>query len=359
MKGTYNTLIFEHGSFFADLSESSKLLADSKITTKSMFFSYFKKKANKSLYTVAFYNLENLFDTEDHPDKLDADFTPNGRLKWTQERYERKLFKLASTISKIGWESTGRVPSLIGVAEVENKTVLRDLLAIDSLKEHKYSYVHYDSPDERGIDNALIYDAAVFEVLHSEAIPLMVYNEGNVQDMTRDILYVRGKLNGEDVHIFVNHWPSRRDGGVETEYKRVKASETIIAFMAGLEETYSNPNYIIMGDFNDGPKALSVKNLVEKKQLFNPMERLLTPKRGSANYKFNWSLFDQIIISHSFLNYESKTHSFNTSNIFDEQFLKEYKGKFKGSPFRTYVGRKYMGGYSDHFPVYIQLKWNK
>ena len=324
-----------------------------------MFFSYFKKKASKSLYTIAFYNLENLFDTTDHPEKLDSNYTPNGKLNWTQDRYRSKLSKLSATISKIGLDSSGRLPSLIGVAEVENKTVLNDLLAEKSLSDGSYKFVHYDSPDERGIDNALIYDSTLFQIIHSEAIPLLVYNEGNVQDMTRDILYVRGILNGEEVHVFVNHWPSRRDGGVATEYKRVRASETIINFMAGLEEKYSNPNYIIMGDFNDGPQAVSVKNLVEKKQLFNPMERLLTPKRGSANYKFNWSLFDQIIISHSFLNYESKTHSFNTSNIFDEQFLQEHKGKFKGSPFRTYVGRKYMGGYSDHFPVYIQLKFNK
>lgn len=324
-----------------------------------MFFSFFKKKANKSLFTVAFYNLENLFDTIDDPKKLDSDFTPNGKLNWTPERYNSKLYKLATTISKIGLDSTGRAPVLLGVAEVENKTVLNDLLATEDLKKYDYNYVHYNSPDERGIGNALIYDNGVFEVLFSEAIPLIVHNLDGQQDMTRDILYVHGKLNGEEVHIFVNHWPSRRDGGAETEYKRIKATVTLVAYMAELEEKFDNPNYMVMGDFNDGPKAISIKNLVEKKQLFNSMEKLLTPKRGSANYKFNWLLFDQIIISHSFLNYESKTHSFNTSNIFDEHFLTEFKGKFKGSPFRTYVGSRYMGGYSDHFPVYIQLKFNK
>tara|TARA_R110000796_G_scaffold37722_3_gene95057 strand:+ start:3031 stop:4005 length:975 start_codon:yes stop_codon:yes gene_type:complete len=324
-----------------------------------MFFSYFKRKVNKSLYTIVFYNLENLFDTIDHPDKLDSDFTPNGKLNWTPKRYATKLFKLASTISKIGLDATGIPPAIIGVAEVENKTVLNDLLAIDDLKKQEYAFIHYDSPDERGIGNALIYDERYFQVLFSEPIPLMVYNLDGNQDMTRDILYVYGKLNGEEVHIFVNHWPSRRDGGVETEYKRIKASETIIKYMAVLEENHPKPNYIVMGDFNDGPNSKSIQNLVTSKQLYNPMEKLLTPKRGSANYRFSWMLFDQIIISHSFLNYESKTHSFNSSNIFDEHFLTEFKGKFKGNPFRTYVGRKYMGGYSDHFPVYIQLKLNK
>ncbi|MBO0591402.1 endonuclease [Cellulophaga sp. E16_2] len=325
-----------------------------------MFFSkFFKKKVQDSMHTVAFYNLENLFDTEDNSDKLDTDYTPNGKLKWTPERYHSKLFKLASTISKIGFDAIGKAPVIIGVVEVENKKVLKDLLAEPVLASNAYDFIHYDSPDERGIDNALIFDKRFFQVIHSEAIPLKVFNLDGQQDMTRDILYVHGKLNEEEVHIFVNHWPSRRDGGDETEYKRIKAAATIINFMKVLEEKYSEPNYIVMGDFNDGPQTASVKKLVGEKNLFNPMEKLLTPKRGSANYKFKWSLFDQILISHSFLNFEKKTHSFNSSNIFDDHFLTEFKGKFKGSPFRTYVGRRYMGGYSDHFPVYIHLKFNK
>lgn len=324
-----------------------------------MFFSYFKKKSTNSLFTIAFYNLENLFDTIDHPKKLDDDFTPNGKLNWTPQRYKSKLNKLGSTIAKIGLKKSGKAPAIIGVCEVENKTVVKDLIANEALKKAKYSFVHYDSPDERGIGNALIYDERYFKVISSEPIPLLVYNLDGNQDMTRDILYVFGEINGEKVHIFVNHWPSKRDGGAETEYKRITASETILKYMSSIEENYANPNYIIMGDFNDGPKSKSIKKLVKSKSLYNPMEKLLTPKRGSANYKFNWMLFDQIIISHSFLNYEKQTHSYDTSNIFDEHFLTEFKGKFKGSPFRTYVGRRYLGGYSDHFPVYIQLKFNK
>jgi len=324
-----------------------------------MLFSYFKRKVNTNLYTIGFYNLENLFDTLDHPDKLDSDFTPNGKLNWTPKRYRSKLLKLSATIAKIGVDTSGKLPAMIGVAEVENKKVLNDLLATEALKKQTYAYVHYDSPDERGIGNALIYDRRFFQVLFSEPITLMVYNLDGNQDLTRDILYVYGKLNGEEVHIFVNHWPSRRDGDVATAYKRLQASETIMAYMAGIEEKHQSPNFIVMGDFNDGPKSSSIQNLVHKKQLYNPMENLITPNRGSANYKLRWMLFDQIIISHSFLNYESRTHSFDTSNIFDAQFLAEFKGKFKGNPFRTYVGSKYMGGYSDHFPVYIQLKWNK
>jgi len=324
-----------------------------------MFFSYFNKKSSNNIFTIAFYNLENLFDTIDDPDKLDRDFTPNGKLKWTLERYHSKLNKLGTTIAKIGFKKTNRAPVLLGVSEVENKTVLNDLIAVKSLKKDKYKFVHYDSPDERGIGNALIYNPKFFNVISSEPITLFVKNPNGEQDMTRHILYVHGELNGEEVHVFVNHWPSKRDGGTVTEYKRVKAAETILEHMAAIEQEYAEPNYIIMGDFNDGPKAKSIKKLVREKQLYNPMEKLLTPKRGSANYKFSWMLFDQIIISHNFLNYEKKTHSYDTSNIFDEHFLTEFKGKFKGNPFRTYVGSRYLGGYSDHFPVYLQLKYNK
>ncbi|MDO6818256.1 endonuclease/exonuclease/phosphatase family protein [Zobellia sp. 1_MG-2023] len=323
-----------------------------------MIFSFFRKKKGSHLNTISFYNLENLFDTVDDPETLDDDFTPKGRKKWSLRRYKKKLYKLAKTISEIGNSETQSPPVLVGVAEVENQQVMEDLLAAEPLANIKYSYVHYDSPDERGIDCGLIYHKNHFEVLHSEPITLFIYEEDGRRDTTRDILYVKGKLNNEVVHIFVNHWPSRRSGNSKTGYKRVIAAETIIKFMAGIEEQEANPNYIIMGDFNDGPKSESVQSLMETKTLYNPMEKLLTPERGSANYKRSWMLFDQIMVSHSFLNFEKGTHSFAHANIFDEHFLTEFEGKYMGSPFRTYVGNKYIGGYSDHFPVYIQLKYN-
>lgn len=323
-----------------------------------MLFPLFKRIKKKNLYTVAFYNLENLFDIKDDSYTLDDDFTPQGLKKWSRKRYKRKLKKLAKTIVKLGHKQTGVAPALLGVAEVENKTVIKDLLNTAAMKPFSYDYIHFDSPDERGIDTSLIFDPNFFEPLHSEPIPLFVESREGERDTTRDILYVHGKLNGEEIHLFVNHWPSRRAGAELTEYKRVKAAETIISFMSELESKYQQPNFIIMGDFNDGPDDRSIKHLVKEKELYNPMEKLLTPERGSANYKRSWSLFDQIIVSHSFFNYEKGTHSFAHANIFDEYFLTEWKGKYRGNPFRTYVGRKYKGGYSDHFPVYIQLKLN-
>lgn len=324
-----------------------------------MIFSFFKKKKGKDLHTVAFYNLENLFDTENDPDSLNDDFTPKGFRKWSKKRYKKKLFKLAKTISEIGLASTEKPPILVGVAEVENELVIQNLLASEPLRNIKYGYIHYDSPDERGIDTALLYHKDNFEVLYSEPITLYVVNLNGERDTTRDILYTHGKLNGEEVHVFVNHWPSRRDGDVETEYKRILAAETICEFMSGIEQKFENPNYIIMGDFNDDPTSKSIQILMKSGALFNPMEKLHLPhERGSSTYKRSWSLFDQIMVSHNFFNYEKGTHSFAHANIFDDQYLTEYKGKYKGSPFRTFAGRKYLGGYSDHFPVYIQLKFN-
>ncbi|MCX2718638.1 endonuclease [Lentiprolixibacter aurantiacus] len=318
----------------------------------------FKRHTPSNSYTLGFYNLENIFDTEDDPLTLDDDFTPQGPKKWTEKRYRRKLHKLARTIEKLGKITSGKLPSIIGVAEVENKKVLKDLINTKPLNRYSLGIAHHDSPDERGIDTALLYDSSCFELIHSEAIPLLVHNEEGVRDFTRDILYVRGKLNGEALHVFVNHWPSRRKGEEITESRRLTASHTLSSFIKDLLNKEVNASLVIMGDFNDGPEAKSIKQLKENLDLYNPMEKLATPERGSANYRRTWSLFDQILISHSFFNYEKGTHSFTQANIFDAHFLTEWKGRYRGNPFRTYVGKKYLGGFSDHFPVYIQLKFN-
>ncbi len=310
----------------------------------------------KDRYTIAFYNLENFFDTTNDPYTLDDDFTPEGRKAWNETKFGKKVKKMAKAIAQIGLEESEHPPVLIGVAEVENKKVIEALLGAKTLRDEDYSYVHFDSPDERGIDTALIYHQKHFKVLDAETIPLMIHEEDGDRDLTRDILYVHGQLHQEEVHVFVNHWPSRRDGADETQHKRIKAAETIIQKLNTLE--VENPNYIIMGDFNDDPNSESIQRLMETGLFINPMQKLLSPDSGSANYKGEWSLFDQILISHSFLNYEEGTHSFKKANVFSPHFLKEWKGKYKGNPFRTFVGKKYLGGYSDHFPVYVILKEN-
>ncbi|MET1258408.1 endonuclease [Flagellimonas sp. DF-77] len=310
----------------------------------------------KEKYTVAFYNLENLFDAKDDPYTLDDDFTPSGFKKWNEKKLTKKLGKLAKAISEIGKEEIGSAPTLVGIAEVENNAIIERLLQTEPLNGLPYDYVHFDSPDERGIDTALLYHREHFKVLDKETLPLLVTNEEGVRDYTRDILYVYGELNGEPVHLFVNHWPSRRDGADETEHKRVLAAQTVLERIDRIEEYAAN--LMVMGDFNDDPNSKSIKTLMESGLFINPMQQLLSPNSGSANYKGKWNLFDQVLVSHSFLNYEKGTHSFKKAAIFSPRFLQEWKGKYKGNPFRTFVGRKHIGGYSDHFPVYVVLKYN-
>ncbi|WP_343487006.1 endonuclease/exonuclease/phosphatase family protein [Allomuricauda sp. d1] len=310
---------------------------------------------SENLVTIAFYNLENFFDTHDDPHALDDDFTPDGFKKWTEKRYRKKTKKIARVMPRIGFKETQNPPVLIGLAEVENSGVIKSLLNTSPLKEVDYGYVHFDSPDERGIDTALLYQKSRFEVLQSESLTLLVENTNGIRGLTRDILYVKGRLHEEEIHVFVNHWPSRREGAEETSYKREKAAETILNKIETLPS--KGENCIIMGDFNDDPNSKSIERLMDSGFFINPMKKLLTPVKGSARYKGGWNLFDQIIISHSFLNHEEKTHSLQKTDIFSDKMVREWKGKYKGTPFRTYVGSKYIGGYSDHFPVYVVLEY--
>lgn len=309
------------------------------------------------MHTVAFYNLENLFDTKDDRQTLDEDFLPGGEKDWNQKKYQKKLFKLGKAISKVGYDKTGRSPAVVGLAEVENRAVVENLIHTKHLKDKDYGLVHYDSPDERGIDTALIYQKTAFEVTDSETIPLMIYDEQGQRDYTRDVLHVTGKLNKESIHILVNHWPSRRSGVNETKDKRIKAALTVREVIEKIQEKEDDPGILVMGDFNDDPHSESVKKYLLTPSLINPMEQIVGSGRGSLNYKHEWNLFDQIILSHNFLKMERGTHHFAHADIFDDRFLAEWKGKYKGNPFRTFAGRKYLGGYSDHFPVYIHLKY--
>lgn len=320
---------------------------------------FFKKKIKKQNYTVAFYNLENLFDTERNSNTLDSDYTSEGLNNWTPERYQRKLAKLAKTIVNIGAEDHPYPPVLIGVAEAENNNVLRALLDTEPMNVLDYDFIHFDSPDERGIDTGLIFRKRFFTVLHAEPLVLMVNNPDGARDTTRDILYVKGELNKELVHIFVNHWPSRRDGDVETEYKRIAAAKQIIEKIDHIKSTDPDANIIVMGDFNDDPTSASLQLIKKEARLYNPMESLHIPSStGASVYNMKWNLFDQILISNSFLNYKKNSHSFDSAAIYDDASLKEKEGKYKGTPYRTFVSHRYMGGYSDHFPVYAIFTYN-
>ncbi|WP_298364074.1 endonuclease [uncultured Lutibacter sp.] len=322
-------------------------------------FSYFKSsgKVNQA-YTIAFYNLENLFDTVNDPNTLDDDFTPKGKKNWNYKRYKRKLKKLGSVISQLGLKKSFYAPAIVGLVEVENQKVVEDLANSPNLRNENYGVVHYDSPDERGIDVALLYKKELFELLSSETFPLFLTSENGERDYTRDVLMVKGNLNGELVYVLVNHWPSRRSGEDITEEKRIMAAELVVSIVNKIQNETENAKIIIMGDFNDDPDSKSVKQYMVNNTFYNPMERLINTGNGTLNHKGNWHLFDQIIFSKNFISFEERKHSFKYAEVFDEHFLKEWKGKFKGNPFRTYVGKWYLGGFSDHFPVYVYLKKN-
>jgi len=319
--------------------------------------SYFKKK-HTNLHTIAFYNLENLFDTTNDPRTLDEDFLPQSEKQWNKKKLETKLQKLGTAISNIGFRKTGNAPVLLGVAEVENKNVLEKLAASKHLKNKNYGVIHFNSPDERGIDVGLLYQKSLFTVSHSESIKVLVNNQNGERDFTRDILWVSGTLNQEKIHILVNHWPSRRDGADLTEYKRVIAAQTNREIIEKVLADDPEAKIIIMGDFNDDPSSASVRQHLVKTDLYNPMQKLHSRDRGTLSYRGQWNLFDQIIFTHNFHKYEKGKHSFSSASIFDDDFLKVPHGRYKGKPMRTYGGGEYLAGYSDHFPVYLQLKFN-
>ncbi|PIB33432.1 endonuclease [Gaetbulibacter sp. 5U11] len=318
-----------------------------------MNFNFFKSKTNKQ--TIAFYNIENLFDIYKDDLTRDTDFNPTSEKRWTIKRYNNKLRKIGYAISNIGRKETNSHPAIIGLAEIENEAVLKDLISSKHLKEYPYQFVHYDSKDERGIDVAFIYDTTKFKVTNSESFTFSFNEADGSPDYTRDILLVSGLFLDEPVHFLVNHWPSRRTGDIETEYKRITASSNLQAIVGTLKENITNAKIIIMGDFNDDPASNSIEQLVANQGLFNPMETLLSIDRGTTSHNFEWNLFDQIIITHNFLERQSNTLRFVKADIYDADFLKQMDGKYKGTPYRTYVGKRYKGGYSDHFPVYMIL----
>jgi len=314
-------------------------------------------KPEKQPFVAMFYNVENLYDTQNDPKTNDDEFTPAGKVPWTAERLETKIKHLGQVISDItppAW------PDLIGLAEVENREVLEMLTASNELNKAKYSIVHYDSPDERGIDVALLYNPVRFKVLSSEPLQVILPDS----DLTRDILYVKGKLTtGEVLHVFINHWPSRREGAETSEPKRMAASNVLRAKLDAIQKSDKSANILILGDFNDEPSdnsiTLGLKALSQDKVSgTNDLCSLLYPQfkkgEGSLYYK-DWDLFDQIIVSGSMLLRKKGLHvSSQDSGIFSADYL-FYKDKAGiARPNRT-MADKYFGGYSDHLPVYVKL----
>lgn len=295
---------------------------------------------------IAFYNVENLFDTVDDPRKQDDEFTPRGAYRYTDKVYQQKLHNIATVISKLD-------AVLVGLAEVENNTVLKDLANQAPLSGRKYKYVWYDSPDPRGIDVALLYDATRFKVLSSEAIPIQMKGLA-----TRDVLYVKGILDGDTLHVHVNHWPSRSEGLKESMHKRRAAAITNEKNIRRILAANPNGKIIIMGDMNDNPDDESISNILGAKndknaKLYNPWYTLHKSGKGTSVYNRKWDHFDQVIVSHGLVN--GKGWHFDKAEIYDADFIRN-KGFEDAYPLRSFKGYHWNNGYSDHLPVILHLR---
>ena len=305
---------------------------------------------------MVFYNVENLFDTIDDPDKRDEDFLPESKKNWNAERYSDKLNKLSDVIATTSKTN----PVFIGLAEIENRFVVQDLLTTGRLASTKYRVAHFESPDVRGIDVALAFDHNLFQMTHKEAIKVSIEGEPNFK--TRDILYVKGVFyDSTEAHVFVNHWSSRRGGQEKSEYKRVKAARLLKSKVDSLMGLNNSVNIIIMGDFNDYPTNISISSVLDagpkngNKSLVNLMLPYHEKGEGTHNYKGDWGALDQIIISRGLIdNRGLEIKSGEAKILYDEKFLYTKKDGTK-TPNRTYGGNSYFGGYSDHLVVYSTL----
>lgn len=295
---------------------------------------------------LMFYNLENLFDTQPDAAINDHDFTPGSKLQWTTERLNTKLKHLAEAITLAGED----LPVLVGVCEVENREVFQRLANEPVFRPGHYQVVHFDSPDERGIDTGLLFDKQVFTLVRSEAL-----NVPLVDDHTRDVLHVELGAYGHSFHVFVNHWPSRREGQEKSEPKRMAAAEVVKQAVAAIEVD-GDTHIIIMGDFNDGPTDLSIKRGLgagctpSSKGLIDLM--CLNQPVGHGSHQFNghWEYLDQFIVSAPLLPLVEEANA-----VWHETLLFNHP-KFGQSPDKTYSGGRYKGGYSDHLPIKLRFK---
>jgi len=325
-----------------------------------------QEKRNFKIHTIAFYNVENLFDTINDINKND-EASPIMEIKFNRsEIYKKKVKNMASVIADIGSDLVNKSPSIVGLSEVENRNVIEDLLNNKHLSNKNYDIVHYDSPDERGIDVGLIYNKDVFKVNSTKSHELIIYdNKSSKRNYTRDQLVVSGLLDNELIHLIVNHWPSRSGGEERSRAGRMAAAELNKKIIDSLQNKYKNAKIITMGDFNDDPHDDSMKKILNAKKyiedvktngIYNPMEVILSDQGiGSNAYRDVWQLFDQILVTEPFLNKKYDSYQFYKAGIFNKSYLINKAGRYKGYPFRSFSWGSFTGGYSDHLPPYIYL----
>jgi len=330
----------------------------------SQNFGFSQNKNSYKIRTIAFYNVENLFDIYNDSLTYDDDRTPLGKDHWTLERYQQKVENISKIISEIGSKTTKTSPDIIGICEVENKQVVEDLIHHPNLINKGYAIIHFNSPDERGIDVALLYKKTVFSPISFKSHRLLLFKDENKRDYTRDQLVVGGLLDNEQFYFIVNHWPSRSGGETRSEPNRIAAAKLNRKIIDSISTQEPLAKIISMGDFNDDPnnnsfkkilKTVGEKKLLQKGDLFNPMEKLYKNGAGSLAYRDKWNLFDQLIITVNLINNNKNSYTFWKVGVYNPPHIITQRGKYKGYPLRSYSMGNYSNGYSDHFPVYLYL----
>lgn len=310
---------------------------------------------------VGFYNLENYYDTINDPNVNDDEFTPDGANAYTPAVFIKKVDNLASVVSIMGVEQNPEGLAFLGVAEIENLDVLKTLCNHPKLRARGWKVVHFDGPDERGVDCGLLYNPKMFKVMSASSLTVPV----EVGDRpTRDVLYVVGKLNDDVVHVFVNHWPSRRGGESATREKRKIAAGVSKKVIDSLMKIDPLTKVIVMGDLNDDPINASVTqvlgtkwktNEVKPGGMFNPWTAFYKRGLGTMAYQDTWGLFDQILISYGYLKSSSPGLHYKEAIVFNRPFMIEKFGQYKGYPKRSYSNGVWNDGYSDHYPTILIL----
>ena len=326
------------------------------------------KEQSKKIATfgVAFYNLENLFDTINNNGKYDLEFSPQGDRQWDGKKYWKKIDNMAYAISQMTTKTTPMGPAVIGVSEIENISVLQDLVKADAIKDWNLQIVHHDSPDARGVDVSLLYNPAMFRVLKVENYTLKL--EELPRFKTRDQMCVIGLMGTKQtgysrIAIIVNHWPSRRNGENESSWLREAAARLNLQIAQELNEKYPGIGIVTMGDLNDDPYNKSVSEVlgavkdIKKTQpggFYNPFWEKYDKGFGSYIYRGSWDLFDQIIVNSNIVDGTCGL-KFYAAEVLNREFLRQQDGQYKGYPLRTYSGGVWTNGYSDHFPTEIFL----
>jgi len=342
----------------------------------------FSQQKSYRIHTVAFYNFENLFDTINDPRTNDDEWTPQGVQRWTSKKYQLKLQNLTRVLTEIGKPENANSPTFIACSEIENRGVLEDLVRQPQMALYNYGIIHFDSPDKRGIDVALLFQNKYFSPTSFTNIPLYIYKK-EVQNQelvstaeeddevvqssydnrvfTRDQLLITGFLEGEEINIIVNHWPSRSGGEKKSSPFREAAGMLNRKIIDSLQKINPNAKVITMGDLNDGPFNNSIKKILGAKGqkqevpefgIYNPFEEMAKKGLGTIAFRDSWDIFDQIMVTQSLIKNDFSTYQYWKAGIFNKSYLIQNSGQYKGYPKRHSATEV---GFSDHFPVYIYL----